>query len=179
MGVQAMAARISASAVDFAAVAVKIPAAQKQAFAALQNKVQTHLRKVNSLPAEPPAIDFDAYKAKVTVPGMVDDFAAKYAALQIPYPSDQGTLAAIDAQAVEQKAAVAAFCAESNARIEGIKVELGKWEEMNREEALDAGLIGTTIIGIPNPDVPSFWPHRESWDDYVARLKAAEDEEAH
>merc|ERR1711955_80921 len=158
----------------------KIPAAQKQAFAALQNKVQTHLRKVNSLPAEAPAIDFDTYRAKVTVPGMVDDFAAKYAALQIPYPSDQGALAAIDAQA-----AVATFCAESNARIEGIKAELAKWEamkpveEMNREEALDAGLIGTVITGIPNPDVPSFWPHRESWDDYLVRLNAAEDDEEH
>ena len=126
---------------------------------------------------------------------MVDNFAAKYAALDIAYPSDQvgfpflslslnsqinfsyqGALAAIDAQAVEQKAAVAEFTAASNARIEGIKVvffsvfevkipdivfsqnctlvaslqtfaqaELAKWEamkpveEMNKEEALDAG----------------------------------------
>ena len=74
---------------------------------------------------------------------MVDNFAAKYAALDIPYPSDQvgfpslsdslpikskiifsyqGALAAIDAQAVEQKAAVAEFTSASNARIEGIKV---------------------------------------------------------
>ena len=53
-----------------------------------------------------PAIDFDSYRAKVciygmnlivkymlnfqiTVAGMVDNFAAKYAALDIPYPSDQ------------------------------------------------------------------------------------------
>merc|ERR1712112_9229 len=124
-----------------------------------------------------------SYRAKITVAGMVDNFAAKYAALDIPYPSDQGALAAIDAQAVEQKAAVAEFTAASNARIEGIKAELAKWEamkpveEMNKEEALDAGLIGTVITGIPNPDVPSFWPHRESWDDYLARLDAAEDEE--
>ena len=34
-------------------------------------------------------------------------------------------------------------------------------EEMNLEEALDAGLIGTTIKGIPHPEVPSFWPHDE------------------
>ena len=46
-------------------------------------------------------------------------------------------------------------------------MELAKWEamkpveEMNLEEALDAGLIGTTIKGIPHPDVPSFWPHEE------------------
>ena len=35
-----MAARISASAVDFAAVASKIPAQQKNAFAALRGKVE-------------------------------------------------------------------------------------------------------------------------------------------
>merc|ERR1712112_372844 len=144
-----------------------------------------HQRKVNSLPASIPAIDFDSYRAKITVAGMVDNFATKYAALDIPYPSDQGALAAIDAQAVEQKAAVAEFTAASNARIEGIKAELAKWEamkpveEMNKEEALDAGLIGTVIIGIPNPDVPSFWPHRESWDDYLVRLNAAEDDGEH
>merc|ERR1712127_341197 len=91
-----MAARISASVVDFAALAAKIPAEQKVAFGAHQNKVHGHLRKVNSLPATAPAIDFDAYKSKITVPGMVDNFAAKYAALSIPYPGDQGTLAAID-----------------------------------------------------------------------------------
>jgi len=173
-----MAARITASAVDFAAVGAKIPAAQKAAFGALQNKVAAHQRKVNSLPASIPAIDFDAYRSKITVAGMVDNFAAKYAALDIPYPSDQGSLAAIDAQAVEQKAAVAEFTAASNARIEGIKWEAMKpVEDMNREEALDAGLVGTVITGMVDPKVPSFWPHNETWEAYKARLDAAEDEE--
>merc|ERR550525_1579989 len=137
-----MAARITASAVDFAAVGAKIPAAQKAAFGALQNKVATHQRKVNSLPAAMPAIDFDSYRAKITVAGMVDNFQAKYSALDIPYPSDQGTLAAIDAQGAEQKAAAAAFCAASKARIADLQAELVKWEamkpveEMNLEEAM-------------------------------------------
>jgi len=176
-----MAARISASAVDFAAVAAKIPAQQKNAFAALRGKVEGHMRVVNSLPAALPAIDFAAY-SKVTVPGMVDNFQAKYSALDIPYPSDQGTLAAIDAQGAEQKAAAAAFCAASKARIADLQAELVKWEamkpveEMNLEEALDAGLIGTTIKGIVNPEVPSMWPHTETWEEYTERLQAAEDE---
>merc|ERR1712228_241165 len=121
--------------------------------------------------------------SKGTVPGMVDNFQAKYSALDIPYPSDQGTLAAIDAQAAEQKAAAAAFCAASAARIADVKTELAKWEamqpveEMNREQALDAGLIGTTITGIVHPDVPSFWPHTETWEAYLERLHAIEEEE--
>merc|ERR1712098_894158 len=112
------------------------------------------------------------------------NFQSKYAALNIPYPSDQGALAAIDAQAAEQKAAVAPFCAASNGRIAEVKAELAKWEAMQpveskTEEALDAGLIGTTIVGIPHPDVPSFWPHTESWESWVERLNAAEEEEEH
>merc|ERR1719225_649621 len=147
-----MAARITASAVDFAALGAKIPAAQKAAFGALQNKVATHQRKVNSLPAAMPAIDFDSYRAKITVAGMVDNFVAK-------------------------------FTADSNARIEGIKADLAKWEamkpveEMNREEALEAGLVGTVITGMVDPKVPSFWPHNETWEAYKARLDATEDEE--
>merc|ERR1711892_336852 len=161
-----MAARITASAVDFAAVATKIGAGQKNAFLGLKNKVEGHMKTVNSLPAALPAIDFAAY-SKVTVPGMVDDFQAKYGALSIAYPGDQGTLAAIDAQSVEAKASAAAFCAESSGRIGEIKLELAKWEamalaeEMNFEEAMGAGLIGNTITGVWNPDVPTMWPHTE------------------
>ena len=98
---------------------------------------------------------------------MVDTFKTKYEALKIPYPSDQGTFKAIDAQAVEQKAAYEKFCAESNATIAELKKDVAKWEamkpveDMNIEEALDAGLIGTVITGIAHPDKPSFWPHDE------------------
>merc|ERR1711879_26873 len=50
-------------------------------------------------------------------------------------------------------------------------------EEMNREEALEAGLVGTVITGMVDPKVPSFWPHNETWEAYKARLDATEDEE--
>ena len=53
--------------------------------------MEKHLRNVNALPAALPAIDFAAYN-KVSVPGMVESFEQKYKALQVPYPSDQGTL---------------------------------------------------------------------------------------
>merc|ERR1712117_572450 len=114
--------------------------------------------------------------------GMVEGFEAKYKALQIPYPSDQGALQAIDAQAKEQEAAYKQFCADSAKNIAGIKTELAKWEamkpveEMNLEEALDAGLVGTTIKGLVNPEVPSMWPHTETWEEYTERLQVAEDE---
>ena len=117
---------------------------------------------------------------------MVDTFKTKYEALEIPYPSDQGTLAgewclsvykaqtslnnlisAIDAQNAEMKVSYEAFIKEADAAITEKEAELAKWtgmkcvSEMNLEEALDAGLVGTTIKGIPHPDKPTFWPHLE------------------
>ena len=121
---------------------------------------------------------------------MVDTFKTKYEALEIPYPSDQGTLAgewclyflsvykaqllnnlisAIDAQNAEMKVSYEAFIKEADAAITEKEAELAKWtgmkcvSEMNLEEALDAGLVGTTIKGIPHPDKPTFWPHLEVW----------------
>ena len=117
---------------------------------------------------------------------MVDTFKTKYEALEIPYPSDQGTLAgewcssvckgqtslnnlisAIDAQNAEMKVSYESFIKEADAAITEKEGELAKWtgmkcvSEMNLEEALDAGLVGTTIKGIPHPDKPTFWPHLE------------------
>ena len=93
---------------------------------------------------------------------MVDIDLKKLSFLQ-RYPSEWDPRA----QAKEREAAYKQFCADSAKTITDIKTELAKWEamkpveEMNLEEALDAGLIGTTIKGIPHPDVPSFWPHDE------------------
>merc|ERR1712241_384630 len=100
-------------------------------------KVEGHLRAVNAGPAALPPIDFAAY-SKVTVPGMVDSFQAKYAALDIPYPGDQGSLAAFDAQSVEQKAAFEAFVAEGNAAIAATQVELAKFEAIKPFEDMNA-----------------------------------------
>lgn len=41
-----------------------------------------------SLPAEAPKINFAAYKARIAVPGMVDEFEKQYSAIKIPYPAD-------------------------------------------------------------------------------------------
>lgn len=46
-------------------------------------------------PAEPLKIDWAAYKNKVAVPGLVDNFEKLYSAIKIPYPEDKYS-AAID-----------------------------------------------------------------------------------
>merc|ERR1712105_291981 len=77
------------------------------------------------------------------------------------------------AQAVESKANYSKFVAESNARIANFNAEVAKWEamkpieEMNLEEALDAGL--TQFVIDPAAQTP--WPHEESWDQYKESLQ--------
>merc|ERR1712109_293220 len=121
--------RISASSVNWEEFARKIPAAQKASFQAFKQKSDGFVRAVNALPEAAPKIDFDAYRSRIAVPGMVDDFQKKYEALQIPYPKDNAT-AALDAQLVAKKAEYTKFVAESDAKIAEIQTELDKWEKM-------------------------------------------------
>ena len=85
--------RISASSVNWVEFARKIPAAQKASFQAFKQKSDGFVRAVNALPEAAPKIDFEAYRSRIAVPGMVDDFQKKYEALQIPYPKDNATAA--------------------------------------------------------------------------------------
>ena len=85
--------RISASSVNWVEFARKIPAAQKASFQAFKQKSDGFVRAVNAHPEAAPKIDFDAYRSKIAVAGMVDDFQKKYEALAIPYPKDNATAA--------------------------------------------------------------------------------------
>ena len=95
---------------------------------------------------------------------MVDDFQKKYDALKIPYPQDSYT-SAIDSEASSLKAAYTKFVEQSQTRIVGIKAEQAKWEammpieEMNMEEAIDAGLgrgLGAPIVPNAPLDLAKF-----------------------
>lgn len=85
--------RVATTAVNWTEFASKIPAAQKPSFQAFKQKFDGYLRTVNSLPEASPKIDFAAYRSKIAVAGMVDDFQKKYEALQVPYPKDSYTAA--------------------------------------------------------------------------------------
>merc|ERR1712027_217907 len=116
-----------------------------------------HIRKLAALPESLPKIDFANYKTKIAVAGMVDDFQKKYDALKIPYPQDT--------EASSLKADYAKFVDESKKRIVGIQQEQAKWEammpveEMNLEEALDAGLTQYVVdVNKANEDDMTLWP---------------------
>merc|ERR1711971_820965 len=170
--------RVSASTVDWAAFALKIPAAQKASFTALKQKSDGFMRAVNALPAAAPKIDFETYKSKVAVAGMVDDFQKKYEALDIPYPADNVS-ASLDTQLATKKAEYGAFVVQSAAKIAEIEVGLQKWEkmrpieEMKREEAIAQmpHLVNQLKIRDPAQHKHSIGPeYTETYDQWEARM---------
>ena len=80
--------RVTTSAVNWGELANKVPAAQKPVLNAFKSKHNGYLQAVSVLPDSLPKIDFDSYKGRITVPGMVEDFQKKYEGLAIPYPAD-------------------------------------------------------------------------------------------
>ena len=110
-------------------------------------------------------------------PGMVDDFQKKYDALKIPYPQDTYT-SSIESEAGSLKAEYAKFVDESKSRIVGIQKDQAKWEalmpveEMNLEEALDAGLTKYVVdVNQDNEDNMTFWPHDETYGEWKKRFE--------
>lgn len=81
---------------------------------------QPYIRLVYRVVAQPetaPAINWDYYKQRVPIAGMVDEFQKKYSSLTIPYPPDTVS-SQIDAQEKEIKSEIDQFKAASNQRIE-------------------------------------------------------------
>ena len=110
---------------------------------------------------------------------MVDDFQKKYDALKIPYPQDSYT-SAIDSEASSLKAGYTKFVEQSQTRIVGIKAEQAKWEammpieEMNMEEALDAGLgrgLGEPIVPNAPIDLAKFDNDCIEWAKRIPEMK--------
>merc|ERR1712117_597816 len=183
--------RISASSVNWVEFARKIPAAQKASFQAFKQKSDGFVRAVNALPEAAPKIDFEVYRSRIAVPGMVDDFQKKYEALQIPYPKDNAT-AALDAQLVAKKAEYTKFVADSDAKIAEIQTELDKWEKMRpftdmtiEELARQAPQV-MGKLGIKDPVQHRYmyltmegnnFVFEETYDEWVAKVKAHQAQE--
>ncbi|XP_068208726.1 ATP synthase subunit d, mitochondrial-like [Palaemon carinicauda] len=151
--------RVAASAIDWAAFAARVPEGQKAMFNTFKAKSDGYLRKVLTLPEAAPPIDFAAYKSRIAIPGMVEEFQKQYEALKIPYPADTVS-AEIDGVQKEAVAEVQNYIKESNNRIAQLQVDLAKWEamipydEMTMEEWTEA--FPEQSITAENP---TFWPH--------------------
>lgn len=156
--------RIAKSAVDWAAFAERVPAEQKQFFQALKTRSDGYVRRVLSLPENPPPIDFALYRSRIGNPALVEQFEKQYKAFTVPFPKEHLT-PKIDAEERAAKEEVEGFILESKERIEAHKKELARYEamipalHMTMEDYYD--YFPEERIDVDNP---TFWPHDGSCD---------------
>ncbi|XP_050715034.1 ATP synthase subunit d, mitochondrial-like [Eriocheir sinensis] len=162
--------RIAASSVDWAAIASRVPEGQKALFNAFKGKSDGYLRRVLTLPAELPKINFAAYKSRIAVPGMVDAFEKQYSALQIPYPPDTHS-SQVDEMQKQAAVETETFVKESEARIAMLQAELADWEKMIPYEQMTMEeMVETFPDKTVNVENPTLWPHEpEDQPGYVAK----------
>ncbi|CAL8092664.1 unnamed protein product [Orchesella dallaii] len=152
--------RIASSAINWTALAERVPEGQKPFFLALKAKSDNYLRRVMANPEVAPKLDFAAYKAKIAVPGLVDSFQKQYEAIKVPYPADKLT-PDVNAQEKQAEQDIKAFIAESQTRIQKYQAEIAKWddilpfEDMTLEDLKDM-FPERALDPLNNP---TFWPH--------------------
>ncbi|XP_033215463.1 ATP synthase subunit d, mitochondrial-like [Belonocnema kinseyi] len=135
--------RRALKAINWAALAERIPESEKNVLAAFKTKSDLYLRKVQENPETAPKIDWTHYKKVISVPGMVDSFQKQYESLQIPYPADNYT-ATVEAQEKEAVVDIEKFIQESNKEIERAKGEITRIQgllpisEMTMEDFKDS-----------------------------------------
>ncbi|KAK2152749.1 hypothetical protein LSH36_320g05009 [Paralvinella palmiformis] len=80
--------RVAKSAVDWAALAKRVPPNQKEAYRAFKAKSDMFVSRVHKHNESLPKIDFAYYRSRIAAPAMVDQFEKAYQAVTIPYPKD-------------------------------------------------------------------------------------------
>ncbi|XP_015595318.1 ATP synthase subunit d, mitochondrial [Cephus cinctus] len=152
--------RRALTAINWAALAERVPEAEKPALAAFRAKSDQYLRRVQENPPEAPKIDWSFYQKNIPIAGMVEKFRKEYESLSIPYPADNYTKL-VDAEAVEVEGNIKQFVQESNQRIEEYNTQISHLKslipfgQMTMEDFKDA-YPEQALDPINNP---TFWPH--------------------
>lgn len=152
--------RISASAVNWAAIAERVPPNQRMQFNAFKSRSDKYMRAVMANPEQSPKIDWAAYKKNVAVAGLVDSFQKQYEALKVAYPADTVS-ATVDAQGKQLEQDIAKYIKESEARIAGYQQELAHlnsllpFSQMTMEDFKDS----YPELALDPINKPTFWPH--------------------
>lgn len=155
-----MAKRIAQSAVNWAAIAERVPPNQRINFNGFKSKSDKYLRSVMANPEASPKIDWTFYKSRVAVPGLVDTFQKSYEALKVSYPSDTLT-GQVAAQEKEVRAHIESFKTDSANRIAAYEKEIDHvksllpFAQMTMEDYRDA----FPEQALDPINKPTFWPH--------------------
>ncbi|XP_046736148.1 ATP synthase subunit d, mitochondrial-like [Diprion similis] len=172
-----MARRIAGPTINWAAIAERVPEAQKPNFLAFKAKSDQYLRRMQANPETLPKFDWAYYKKNIPAAGLVDKFQKEFESLKIPYPEDKYT-SAVEAQEKEVSVEIKKFVEESNQRIQNHEAELKKirsllpFEEMTLEDFADA----YPDDALRPLDKPTFWPHTEDVEYTEEELKKLAEE---
>jgi len=90
-----MAARRVASSTNWTALGARMTGGKgREVFAAAKTATEAQMARIASAPAAKKDIDWDLYKRLLPGDPMVEEFQAKYEALEVPYPADSANLSA-------------------------------------------------------------------------------------
>ncbi|EZA62477.1 hypothetical protein DMN91_003924 [Ooceraea biroi] len=151
--------RRAIKAINWSALAERVPETERAAFVAFKAKSDEHLRRMSANPETVPKLDWAYYQKNIPLAGLVDKFQKEYESLKVPYPPDNYT-SEVDALEKRVMAELEKFAQESNERIAKSTKEVERikkmlpFSEMTMEDFRDL----YPHIAI-NPDKPTVWPH--------------------
>ncbi|KAH9413613.1 ATP synthase peripheral stalk subunit d, mitochondrial-like [Dermatophagoides pteronyssinus] len=153
--------RISKSSIDWAKFASAVPKNEMKNFNAFKARSDAYLVRAMAYPENPPEINFNEYKARLSNKDLVQKLEQAYKSLKIPYPKN--TVAAeIDQQELEYKKTCDAYVSIANSKIAEAEKLRKKFEmmlpvrDMNNED-----FTLTFPDWVCTLESPSIYPHFE------------------
>lgn len=152
--------RRAIKAINWSAIAERVPEQQKGFFIAFKAKSDQYLRRMMANPETSPQLNWEYYKKNVTTPGLVEKFQKEYEALKVPFPADKYT-SLIDGEEKIMLQEVEKFRQQCEKDIERFTANINKlkaimpYGDMTIEEFLEYHpecACGTVYN-------PSIWPH--------------------
>merc|ERR1711942_92662 len=154
--------RVTKSVVDWAAFAERVPKNQVDAYRAFKAKSDIFVSNVHKYPENLPAIDWSAYKSRITMPGLVDAFEKAYSAVSVPYPADPENIkATVDVQEAEAAEKTKANIVQIQGVIDNAKSLLANIDSVPPPEVMTQEMYFDYFPDqARNPwDRPTFFPH--------------------
>ncbi|XP_045213570.2 ATP synthase subunit d, mitochondrial-like [Mercenaria mercenaria] len=154
--------RVTRSAIDWTALATKVPSRQKDAFRVLKSHSDKYITKVADLPETLPKIDFGEYRRRITNTAIVEEYEKLYAALDVPYPKDpsnqKAKIQSDEKVALQQKDA---YVAQQNLHLKGLNELLATIESIPPPEKMTMQMYNHYFPDSavnPNRENPGFFP---------------------
>ncbi|XP_037927240.1 ATP synthase subunit d, mitochondrial-like [Teleopsis dalmanni] len=152
--------RIAKSTFNWKALEERVQPTQKTNYTALRAKSNAYLRAVSANPESPPKLDWEYYKAKISIPGLVENFKKEYEAHKTPYPENK-MIAQIEQQIEETKCEIEEFKEQSEERIAEYQksVAIIKSKVAFDQMTMEDYRAEFPDLAIDPIERPTFWPH--------------------